>query len=135
MPKTLLNPQGLLKSSGAFSHGVKVDLEGCEMIFVTGQVAMDEGGNVVHADSLGKQTEFIFDNISRILAEGSASLDDIVKVTIYLTHLHPATFGEVAEVRNRYLANAKSASTLVGVTKLAKDACHVSIDAIAIHKK
>ncbi|MFA6006313.1 MAG: RidA family protein [Candidatus Paceibacterota bacterium] len=135
MPKTLLNPPGFPGATSAFSHGVKIDLNDAEIIFVTGQVAIDEQGNVLFADSIAKQTEFVFENIKKILAEGGALLDDIVKVTIYLTHLHAATFAEVAAVRNRYLANAKAASTLVGVAKLAKDACHVEIDAIAVKKK
>lgn len=105
-----------------------------EMIFVTGQVAITPEG-IIASDNLTGQTEFIFQNIQKILAEGGASLDDIVKVTIYITHLHPSTFAEVAAVRNRYLAGAKAASTLVGVTKLIKDQCLIEIEAIAVRKK
>ncbi len=134
MPKTLLNPAGLMSTGTSLSHGVKIDFVGCEMIFVTGQLAISEHGVVV-SDNLTEQTEYVFESIKKILEEGGASLDDIVKVTIYITHLHPSTFAEVAAVRNRYLAGAKSASTLVGVNKLIKDQCLVEIDAIAVRQK
>jgi len=134
MTKTHLNPEGFLKGYGSYSHGVKVDVGDSELIFITGQIAVDSQNQVV-SDNLTGQTEFIFQNIEKILQEGGASLDDIVKVTIYMTHLHPASFAEVAAVRNKYLVNAKPASTLVGILKTAKDACGVEIDVIAVHQK
>ena len=118
---------------GAYSHGVKVDIGNSEMIFVTGQIAMDKDGNAVAPNDIVKQTEFVFQNIQKILQEGGASLDDIVKAVIYVTDI--SKFKDISAVRNKYFANSKPVSTLVEISKTVKDGCDIEIEVIAIKKK
>ncbi len=47
MNKQSLNPKDFTQIMGAYSHGLKVDVGDSEMIFVTGQIAMDKDGNAV----------------------------------------------------------------------------------------
>ncbi len=68
MSKTNLNPPDFTKTIGSYSHGISVDIGDSQMIFVTGQIAMDKDGNAVAPDNIVKQTEFVFENILRCCA-------------------------------------------------------------------
>ena len=133
MKKEYLSPEDFTKIIGAYSHGLKVDLGIHEMVFVTGQIAMDKDGNAVAPDDITKQTEFIFQNIQKILEEGGAKIDNVVKAVIYVTKIE--YFKEVSAVRNKYFANAKPVSTLVEINKTVKEGCDVEIEVIAIKEK
>ena len=52
MNKKYLNPRNFTHIMGAYSHGIKVDLGDSEIIFVTGQIAMDKDGNAVAPDDI-----------------------------------------------------------------------------------
>lgn len=133
MEKSYLSPSNFTPTMGAYSHGIKVDVGDSEMIFVTGQIAMDKDGNAVAPGDFTRQTEFVFENIKAILAEGDASLDDVVKAVIYVTDV--SKFPEISSVRNKYFANAKPVSTLVEISKTVKDGCDVEIEVIAVKSK
>jgi reactive intermediate/imine deaminase len=133
MNKKYLNPEDFTQIMGAYSHGIKVDVGDSEMIFVTGQIAMDEQGNAVAPDDIGKQTEFIFQNIQKILQEGDSSLDDVVKAVIYVTDV--SKFKEVSAIRNKYFEKSKPVSTLVEINKTVKEGCDIEIEVIAVKKK
>ena len=128
-----INPENFTEIMGAYSHGLKVDVGDSEMIFVTGQIAMDKGGNAVAPDDIVKQTEFVFQNIEKILSTGGSSLDDVVKAVIYVTKI--SDFKEISAVRNKYFSNCKPVSTLVEISKTVKEGCDIEIEVIAIRKK
>lgn len=132
MKKTQIIPKDFTKTLGSYSHGLKVELSDCIMVFVTGQIAMDKNGNVV-SDDVAEQTEFIFKNIQRILNEAGVSLDDVVKAQIFLTDIND--FAKVSTVRNKYFKKAKPVSTLVEINKTVKEGCKVEIEVIAIKGK
>lgn len=133
MFKESLMPEGGAEIMGAYSHGLKVDLENNkEMIFVTGQIAQDSNGNVVCEDIEG-QTEYVFECIQKILKEADSSLDDVVKAQIFLTDIND--FPKVSPIRNKYFANSKPVSTLVEVNSLVKKGCKIEIEVIAIKEK
>jgi reactive intermediate/imine deaminase len=118
---------------GSYSHGIKVDIGDSEMIFVTGQIAMDKDGNAVAPDDIVRQTEFVFENIQNILQAGGASIDDVVKAVIYVTDI--SKFSEISAVRNKYFINSKPVSTLVEINKTVKDGCDIEVEVIAVKKK
>src|SRR3989338_10995353 len=133
MSKQQLNPKDFTQIMGAYSHGLKVDVGDSKMIFVTGQIAMDKDGNAVAPNDIVKQTEFVFQNLQKILQEGGASLDDVVKTVIYVTDI--SKFKDISAVRNKYFVNSKPVSTLVEISKTVKEGCDIEIEVIAIKKK
>jgi reactive intermediate/imine deaminase len=133
MKKQYLKPKNFTQTMGAYSHGVKIDIGDSEMIFVTGQIALDKDGNVVAPDDIVKQTEFVFKNIQAILQEGGASLDDVVKAVIYVTDI--SKFKDISAIRNKYFTISKPVSTLVEISRTVKDGCDIEIEVIAIKKK
>lgn len=126
-----LQPEGEFTAlMGAYSHGIKVPLPGADLIFLTGQKAMDSHGNVIAAGDPEKQTEYVFQSIRRILAEAGATIDDVVKAQIFVTDMND--FPIISKVRNRYFENVRPVSTLVEVTGLSKKGCCVEIAVTAI---
>ncbi|PAD28288.1 RidA family protein [Paenibacillus sp. 7523-1] len=124
-----IQPNDFSKAIGAYSHGIKLPLPGVDLIFLTGQIAMDSEGNAIASDSPKHQTEFIFENIKKLLREADAEIANVIKVTIYVTDMN--YFSQVSEVRNKFLSECKPVSTLVEVNRLAKDGCDVEIEVIA----
>ncbi|OGD84673.1 hypothetical protein A2165_02500 [Candidatus Curtissbacteria bacterium RBG_13_40_7] len=133
MNKTKINSTEFAERMGAYSHGYKVEISDTVLIFTTGQIAMDKTGNVVHPDNPAKQAKFIFENLQKILSEAGASLDDVVKTTVFVTNMDD--FAEISKVRNQYFKNSEPVSTLVEVERLVKDDCRVEIEVIAVKQK
>jgi len=133
MDKKVLNPQNFTNIMGAYSHGIQVDVGDSEMIFVTGQIAMDKDGNAVAPNDITKQTEFVFQNIQKILQSANSSLDDVVKAVIYVTDI--SKFKEISSIRNKYFEKSKPVSTLVEINKTVKEGCDIEIEVTAIKKK
>jgi len=130
MKKALINPDSLVKPVFPYSQAVRVEISDAVLIFISGQVASDKDGNLVGENDITRQTECVFENINEVLKANGASFSDVVKANIYVTNIahHPA----VTEVRKRYLADARPATTFVEVSKLAREGWLVEIEAIAI---
>ena len=123
---TLLNPPGLPAPISHYSNGVKVG----DTIYVSGQVALDGDGRLVGPGDVVAQTRQVLDNIRRVLAAGGATLDDVVKVTVYLANVDDRP--RVNEVRQAYFGANRPASTLVEVSRLALPGLLVEIEAVAV---
>lgn len=128
-----LQPKDSPVPKNAFSPGVLVPLPGAEMLFVTGQIAVDAQGNVVAPNDPQKQAEAVFENIRKILETAGLGFRDVVKAQIFLTNIKD--FAVVSEVRNKYFAASKPASTLLEVSRLVREGCCVEIEVIAIRLK
>jgi len=126
-------PENSAEIMGAYSPGLRVDLGDSEMIFVTGQMSMDAGGNVVCPGDIAGQTERVFQNIDNILRGAGATMNDVVKAQIFLTDI--GNFSIVSPIRNKYFAIAKPVSTMVQVVALSKPGCDIEIEVIAIKQK
>ncbi len=100
-----------------------------DLLFLSGQAAIDKAGNIIGADDFDQQMEQVFVNIDRVLAAGGSSRDKIVKVTIYLTDM--GYFPQIVEARKRYFSAPYPADTIVEVKALAIPGLKVEIDVIA----
>ncbi|HEU0337349.1 MAG TPA: RidA family protein [Gaiellaceae bacterium] len=101
-----------------------------ELLFVSGQAAIDELGQVVGAGDFDAQAEQTFCNLERVLAAGGSSLDRIVKVTIFLTDM--ANFPTIVELRGKWFTPPYPADTIVEVSSLALPELQIEIEAIAV---
>ncbi|WP_109357336.1 RidA family protein [Sphingorhabdus sp. EL138] len=100
-----------------------------DMLFLSGQAAIDEAGNIVGAGDFDQQLAQVFINIDRVLAAGGSDREKIVKVTIYLTDM--AFFPQIVEARKHYFSEPYPADTIVEVKALALPDLMVEIDVIA----
>src|SRR3989339_980938 len=130
MKKTKINSPEFAERMGAYSHGYKVEIGDAVLIFTTGQIALDREGKVLYPDNPAKQAEFIYESLQKILRQAGASLDDVVKTTVFVTNMND--FLKISAVRNKYFNKSEPVSTLVEVKKLVKDGCKVEIEVIAV---
>jgi reactive intermediate/imine deaminase len=116
------------KRTGSFSPGIAV--EGKRLIFVSGQVATDAGGQLVGKGDVGAQARQAFTNVEAVLAEAGASLRDIVKITTFLVPME--RYGEFAAVRAEVFGGRYPASSTVGVASLVSADYLIEIEAVAV---
>lgn len=118
------HPSGLPAPNG-YSHAVA--FEG-RMVAVSGQVPADQNGNV--ADGAAAQTRQVFANLVTALGAAGARLDQVVKLTVFLTDL--ADLPAFREARDEFLDPERlPACSLVQVSGLVSPAFRVEIDALA----
>lgn len=65
MKKSKINSPEFTERLGAYSHGYKVEIGDAEIIFTTGQIALDKDGNVLYPDDPVKQAEFVFESLQK----------------------------------------------------------------------
>jgi enamine deaminase RidA (YjgF/YER057c/UK114 family) len=99
-------------------------------IYVSGQVALDGDGAVVGVGDMAAQARQTFANIRAVLAEGGASMDDVVKITAYITDM--SRYAEYAAARaEAFGGGALPASATVTTPALVMPDLLVEIEAIA----
>ncbi|HEV8615390.1 MAG TPA: RidA family protein [Methylomirabilota bacterium] len=99
-------------------------------VYVSGQGALDDKGNLVGRGDVVAQTRKVLDNMKTALAAAGATLDDVVKVTVYLGNVDDRP--KVNEVRKEYFKDNKPASTLIEISRFAIDGMLIEIEAIAV---
>ena len=124
-----VNPPSLAPSAGQ-SHVVVTNA--ARLVYLSGQVATDSGGQVVGEDDFAMQVRQVLHNIDYALASVHARREHVVKLTIYVVNLDGATHGQVLA---QYLGDLSSfghpAATLVSVQGLARDEFLIEIEAVA----
>jgi reactive intermediate/imine deaminase len=126
MSKRVLNPPSF-KVRGSYSPGWEVS--NGRLIYVAGQVPWNsEGQTVCKGDAVG-QTRQVFENIRTILAESGATLDDIIKITIFLADIRYRD--AINKVRGETFKQPYPASTQVAVAALVDPEWLVEIEAVA----
>jgi enamine deaminase RidA (YjgF/YER057c/UK114 family) len=101
-----------------------------DLLFISGQVAMNAQGEVVGRGDTGAQAEQVFANLKKVLAAAGATFRDVIKLTILCTD--PAGIPAIREARNRALEGHTPASTLMVVAGLASSDYLVEIEAVAV---
>jgi 2-iminobutanoate/2-iminopropanoate deaminase len=130
MKKSIICPAGFAAPRGAYSPGILLDLGGSQLLFATGQLAVDPKGNVVAPNDATAQTEYIFSLLGQILAAAGMTFDHVVKAQTFLTNMED--FPKFSVVRNRHLGTSLAASTLIEVKGLALAGCCVEIEITAV---
>ncbi|HTD98712.1 MAG TPA: RidA family protein [Mucilaginibacter sp.] len=125
-----LNPSSVSTPRG-YSHAAQIDLGTCKMLIISGQVGLDNKGNLAGKDDFAKQTEQAFQNIKSIVESAGGKMDNVVKLSFYL--LDVGQVQTLRAIRDKFI-NTKNppASTLVQVSKLFRDDILVEIEATAI---
>jgi 2-iminobutanoate/2-iminopropanoate deaminase len=99
------------------------------LVFVSGQLALRPDDAEIVGDSIGAQTDQVFDNLQAILEEAGSGLDRIVKTTVFLADLDD--FQGMNEVYARRVGQPPPARATVEISRLPSGA-KVEIEAIAL---
>lgn len=116
---------GVAAPAGHYSHGI---VSSGRLLFVAGQVALDQEGNLVGGDDAAAQARQVLTNLTRVVEEAGGRMEDVARTTLYLTRLEDR--GPVGEVRKEFFPSPAPANTLLVVSSLASPEFLVEIDAI-----
>jgi enamine deaminase RidA (YjgF/YER057c/UK114 family) len=126
--KKIIQPKSLNDPRPRYSQGILTG--GGDLLFIAGQTASDKDGNVVGKGDIEAQTHQIFKNLSAVLEEVGASLDNLVMTTTYITD---RKYREgYNRVRTQYYKKSQPTSTLVIVTGLANPDYLIEINGVAV---
>ena len=130
MKTQFLNPDSLCPTFG-WTHVVTAT--GGKAVHVSGQVSVDERGQVVGKGDLRAQTRQTFENLRKALEAAGATFRDVVKSNLYVVGLKPEHVPIIREVRGQYFsAEQPPASTLVGVAALVGPDWLIEIEVVAV---
>ena len=101
-----------------------------DLLFISGLVGVDRHGALVGGEDVAAQTRQVFANMRVVLDEAGCRFEDVVKVTVYLTDIDDRP--KINPVRQEVFGDARPASTLVEVSRLAVPGAKVEIEAVAL---
>ncbi|KMJ56732.1 endoribonuclease L-PSP [Bacillus sp. LL01] len=114
------------KAIGPYSQGITVN----NLFYSSGQIPLLPNGELLEGD-VKAQTHQVFKNLQAVLEEAGASLETVVKATVFIKDMNQ--FGEINEVYGEYFHTHKPARSCVEVARLPKDVL-VEIEVIALVK-
>ena len=131
MKKELVNPVALGAPPRFYSHAVSIEGP-AKLVYVSGQVSLDQDGKVVGAGDMRAQSEQVFKNLSHVLRAAGADWDDVIKMNGYMVGLNAANVAAYREGRAAYFKPKRlPASTLVGVTSLVQPEWLLEVEVVA----
>ena len=110
---------------GPYSQAIKTG----NMIFCSGQIPIDPSTGEFVSQDVTEQTEQVFKNLTAVLEAAGASLDDVVKTTVFLADM--GEFAAMNEVYARYFSVEPPARATVEAARLPRDV-RVEIEVIAL---
>ncbi|MER5643747.1 NAD(P)-binding domain-containing protein [Streptosporangium sp. NPDC002524] len=120
-----LNPATVPATNGLYSHATKA----AGLLFVSGQVALDEEGRVVGEGDMTRQSEYVMDLLSRVLADQGCAFDDVTHIRSHVTDM--SLLPEYGAVRKRFITGEPPASTTVEVSGLFRPGLLIEVEVIA----
>ncbi|MFI6512760.1 NAD(P)-binding domain-containing protein [Streptosporangium sp. NPDC050855] len=120
-----LNPASVPATNGYYSHATRTG----NLLFVSGQVAVDEDGNVVAEGDMSRQSAYVMDLVARILADQGCTFDDVTHIRTFLTDM--SRLPEYAAERVRHITGEPPASTTVEVSRLFRPGLVIEVEVVA----
>ena len=125
MARTPIAPPDMKDQRPRYTLGWRVG----QTIYVAGQLPYDGDGNLVGIGDIKAQTRRVFENIKKIVEAGGGTMDDVVKLTVFVTDVrYREPYGEV---RSEFFGPNPPASTLVQIANLALPGALIEIEAVA----
>ena len=125
MTKEIISTENAPQAIGPYSQAVKAG----NLMFVSGQIPLNPKTGDLVSDSIEEQAKQVLKNVQGICEAAGYSLDDIVKISIFLTDL--SNFGIVNDVMKEYFSEPYPARATVEVSALPLGV-NVEIEAIVL---
>ena len=123
MKKDIISTTNAPQAIGSYSQAVKTG----NLIFVSGQIALDPQTGEMMNDDFVTETKRVFDNVAGVAEAAGLNLANVVKLTVYLTDLND--FSALNETMSEYFDEPFPARAAVQVSLLPRGAT-VEVDAI-----
>jgi reactive intermediate/imine deaminase len=123
--KQLIQTHQAPDAIGCYSQAIKTE----RTVFFSGQIPLDPISMIIVSGGIKPQVIRVFENIKAVCEASGGNLNDIVKLTVYLTDIQHATV--VNEVMVEYFTQPYPARTTIAVVALPKEAL-VEIEAVML---
>ena len=123
MSREIISTENAPRAIGTYSQAVKVG----KTVYMSGQIPLDPATMQLVDTSIDAEITRVFENLKAVAAAAGGTLDNAVKVTVFLTDL--AHFAKVNEIMAKYFNQPYPARAAVGVASLPRGA-QVEIEAI-----
>ncbi|MCK4753939.1 MAG: RidA family protein [Calditrichia bacterium] len=124
MTRKIIHSDSAPEPIGPYSQAVQFE----KLIFTSGQIAINPENNELIAGDVEDQTRQVLENLRAVLEATNASLDTVVKTTIFLKNMDD--FVKVNNVYDSFFGSSVPARSTIEVARLPKDVL-VEIDCIA----
>ncbi len=115
MPRQTIQTDLAPRALGRYSQAIRID----NQVYISGQLPLDPETLLLVEGNTKQRIHQVFKNIEQICLAANGSLQDIVKLTIYLTDLQHASL--VNEIMDSYFQPPYPARAMIGVSALPKD--------------
>lgn len=122
MGRTIISTNAAPQAIGTYSQAVRCG----STVYLSGQIGLDPA-TMQMVEGIEAQIHRVFDNLKAVAAAAGGSLDDCVKVNVYLTDL--GHFAKVNEIMATYFREPYPARAAIGVASLPRNAL-VEVDAV-----
>ena len=123
MDKVVIHTTEAPKAIGTYSQGIKSD----NFVFTSGQIPINpQSGELIKGD-FKSEVEQVLINLNGVLKGGGSSLQQAIKLTVFLTDL--SHFAQVNEIFNEFFPDNPPARSAVQVSALPMNA-RIEIDAV-----
>jgi 2-iminobutanoate/2-iminopropanoate deaminase len=124
MKKRIIQTDKAPKAIGPYSQAVQAG----SFLFLAGQLPIDPKTGELVGTEIRRQTQQVLENIKGILESQTLSMDDVVKVTVFLKDI--GNFNPMNEVYASWFGVDPPARSTIEVSRLARDA-DIEMEAIA----
>lgn len=126
MDKKVITTDRVWPPPGSYSHAIQAG----NLLFVSGQVALDRNRNLVGKGDSAAQTKQCMENIQALLEAAGATWENVVKLNTFV--LNMGDLAVIREARLPFLKQPYPTSTLVEVKQLANPDFLIEIEAVAV---
>lgn len=124
MSRNVVAPQNAPEAVGPYSQGIVAG----GLVFTSGQLPLIPGSNTM-PEGIEAQAVQSLENVKAVLEAGGSSMDNVVKVTIFLKNLND--FGTVNSIYGTYFKENYPARSCVQVARIPRDAL-IEIEAVGV---
>ena len=125
MTKQAIQTRDAPQAIGTYSQAIRAG----STVYLSGQIGLDPA-TMQLVEGIDAQIHHVFRSLQAVATAAGASLDDAVKLTVFLTDL--AHFARLNEIMTQYLKSPYPARSAVGVSQLPRGAL-VEIEAILVN--
>jgi len=126
--KKIIRPNDMWDPSPRYAQGI-VTRPG-QILFISGQTALDRQGNVVGKNDIEAQTRQVLVNLEAVLKQAGGRRENLVATTSYVTD--SKNLAGFYKARREFFAGASPTSTTVVIEGLARQEFLVEVEAIAV---
>jgi reactive intermediate/imine deaminase len=123
MSRQIISTPNAPSAIGTYSQAVKVG----KTVYMSGQIPLDPATMQLVTGGIDAEITRVFENLKAVATAAGGTLDNAVKITVFLTDL--ANFAKVNEIMATYFKLPYPARAAVGVSALPRGA-HVEIEGI-----